>query len=80
MTAHTVTVAVAYMILVVQHREESDWGIDLSDDLRACKSTFAEAIAKEDVLEETLIHEILSKFINPLPMHYKNLFLSEPIS
>ena len=90
-TAHTVMVAVAYMILAVQHREDVDdrtigelFFLMLSElaDLTFTEaifylvSLFKDALQNENFLEDTIIDNILSQFISQLPTLYKHIFLN----
>ena len=89
-TAHTVTVAVGYMILAVQNREETDprtigelfflmvselSDLTFAEAISYLVSLFKDALENEEALEEEIINEILSQFITKLPTHYKSRFL-----
>ena len=94
-TAHTVIVAVAYMILAVQHREETDdrtigelfylmvselSDLTFTEAISYLITLFQDILAKEGALEEDIINDILSRFIAKLPTHYKNRFLNDSTS
>ena len=85
--AHTITVAVSYLILAVQHREQVDErtmgelfylmieelsDISFSEALVQLLELFKEVFANEMVLTEEVLHHIMEQFIQKLPKATQN--------
>ncbi len=85
--AHTITVAVSYLILAVQHREQVDErtmgelfylmieelsDISFSEALVQLLELFKEVFANEMVLTEEVLHHIMEQFIRKLPKATQN--------
>ncbi|AYW49572.1 transposase [Tetragenococcus koreensis] len=80
--AHTITVAVSYLILAVQHREQADErtmgelfylmieelsDISFSEAIVQLLELFKEVFANEMILSEETLNNIMSQFIQKLP-------------
>lgn len=89
--AHTITVAVSYLILAVQHREQSDdrtmgelfylmieelSDITFSEAITQLLELFTEVVANEMVLSEEILNNIINQFIQKLPQSTQSLLKS----
>ena len=85
--AHTITVAVSYLILAVQHREQTDErtmgelfylmieelsDISFSEAISQLLELFKEVFANEMVLSEETLNNIMGQFIQKLPQTTQN--------
>lgn len=85
--AHTITVAVSYLILAVQHREQTDErtmgelfylmieelsDISFSEAISQLLELFKEVFANEMVLSEEILNNIMDQFLQKLPQATQN--------